>query len=300
MPLSLGYIIAGFISLPEEKQPQVPERLILGNLSDLDAIVDEKHIEEIIIALDKDNDEQLERFYSLYKYDLPVKVVADRQDILMGKVKMSTVYGKPMYELFMSRLNYIDENIKRVCDKLVAFLILLFLSPLFLFFMLRIKMNDRQAPVFFRQERIGKKGKPFIMYKFRTMEKNAEKDGPMLSNEDDPRITPVGKWMRKYRLDELPQFWNVFNGNMSIVGPRPERQYFVEKIVEKAPFFYLLFRVKPGITSWGMVKYGYAQSVDEMIERLNYDIIYLKNMSLIIDIKILIYTVRTVITGQGI
>lgn len=300
MPLSLGYRVIGFVRTPNEKNSIVPKDSILGSMDELDYIIKENNVKDIIIALEDSSYDNLKQFYALYKYDLPVKVLAEQENILSGNVKMTTIYGKPMFELFVAERNPIDANIKQTFDTLFSFFVLLLLAPLFLFIAIRIKLNDKNAAVFFKQERIGKGGNPFNIYKFRTMYPNAESEGPSLSGGNDSRITSVGKWMRKYRIDELPQFWNVLKGNMSIVGPRPERKYFIDKIVKKAPHYYLLYRVKPGITSWGMVKYGYAQTVDEMIDRLNYDIIYLENMSLIVDLKISIYTIRTVITGQGI
>jgi lipopolysaccharide/colanic/teichoic acid biosynthesis glycosyltransferase len=128
----------------------------------------------------------------------------------------------------------------------------------------------------------------------------AEENGPQLSMENDPRITPFGAFMRKYRLDELPQFWNVLKGDMSLVGPRPERRYFIDRILERAPYYFLVHNVRPGITSLGMVRYGYAVNVDQMIERLQHDIVYYNKMSLWLDVKILFLTVKTVVAGRGI
>jgi lipopolysaccharide/colanic/teichoic acid biosynthesis glycosyltransferase len=184
-------------------------------------------------------------------------------------------------------------------DKCIAALALVLLSPVYLYIARRVK-KDSPGPALFRQERIGYRGRPFMMYKFRTMYTGSENDGPLLSSENDSRVTPFGRLMRKYRLDELPQFWNVLKGDMSLVGPRPERRYFIDRIVKKAPFYYLLHNVRPGITSLGMVKYGYASTVDEMIERLEYDMLYYENMSLVLDMTILVYTVKTVLTGKGI
>jgi lipopolysaccharide/colanic/teichoic acid biosynthesis glycosyltransferase len=156
-----------------------------------------------------------------------------------------------------------------------------------------------KGPIFYLQERIGYQGKPFKIIKFRSMYTDAEKNGPMLSSEEDPRITKFGRFMRRSRLDETPQFFNVLKGDMSLVGPRPERQYYIDKIVEKAPYYRLLLGVKPGITSWGQVKFGYAENVDEMVERMRFDLLYLENMSIQMDIKILIYTVLIILKNEG-
>ena len=176
---------------------------------------------------------------------------------------------------------------------------LLALTPVFAVIALLIK-RDSAGPVFYRQTRVGYRKRPFGIIKFRSMRTDAESGGPALSTPDDPRITHVGRFLRKYRLDELPQFWNVLRGDMSLVGPRPEREHYVRQIVERVPYYSMIHQVRPGITSWGMVKYGYASSVDEMIERLRYDLLYIENVSFGLDIKILFHTVNTVLTGKGV
>ena len=256
-------------------------------------------MDEIVVALDAASREAgKEIIYSLYRYKLPVKILINRQSFY-PKVKINAIQGIPLVDMTANNFSDAEKNIKLVFDKAASALALLLLSPLFVYIAWRVK-RDSEGPVLFKQERIGYLGRPFMIYKFRTMRLDAEKAGPLLSKVDDERITPFGHILRKYRLDELPQFWNVLKGDMSLVGPRPERKYFIDQIVRRVPYYYLLHNVRPGITSLGMVKYGYAGNVDQMIERLEYDMLYYENMSLAMDLKILIYTVITVVTGKGI
>lgn len=295
----LGFHISGFIPEDEVTPLSVKKEEVVGTLSDLASVITDRSIDELVLAAETDdNKKQLTILYSLYYYGLPIKVLADKLSML-SQVKIKTIRGIPLVNVTENNLSAVEKNIKYVMDKVLSALVLVLLSPMYLYIAWRVK-KDSPGPVFFRQERIGYMGKPFYIYKFRTMYTDAEDKGPLLASEKDKRITPFGHVLRKYRLDEFPQFWNVLKGDMSIVGPRPERRFFIDQIVKKAPYYYLLHNVRPGITSLGMVKYGYANDVDKMIERLKYDVLYYENMSLVLDITILIFTVRTVFTGKGI
>ena len=298
---SIAYTIQGFIQTNSpSSQPVIDNRLILGNLNDLETLICDLKTEELIVAIDSEEEgDLLDLLYSLYRYQLPLKLPISHTRLLTGSIKIKTITGFPLFDVTNHNLSEGEKNIKLTLDKLISLFLLVFLSPIYFYLMFQVK-RDSEGPIFIKQKRIGYLGKPFVMYKFRTMRKDAEKDGPTLSSENDERVTRVGQILRKYRLDELPQFWNVLKGDMSIVGPRPERKHYIDQIVKQAPYFYLLHNVRPGITSLGMVKFGYARNTDEMIERMKYDILYYENMSLMLDLKIIIYTFHTILTGKGI
>jgi exopolysaccharide biosynthesis polyprenyl glycosylphosphotransferase len=211
---------------------------------------------------------------------------------------MSAIFQAPLILISPDLMPAWQMSLKRLMDIVISLFVLIFLSPFIVIIAAIIKLTSK-GPIFYSHERIGLKGKPFTMHKFRSMYTDAENGTPMLSCKNDPRITPFGRFMRKVRIDEIPQFYNVLKGNMSIVGPRPERQYFINEIMKRAPHYRLLHKVKPGITSWGQVKFGYAENVDQMIERLKYDLLYIENMSLATDIKILLYTIIIIVQGRG-
>lgn len=189
--------------------------------------------------------------------------------------------------------------VKRAFDVVASTIGLILLSPLFAVIALQVKLSS-PGPVIYSQERIGMYGLPFRIYKFRTMVIDAEADGvPQLAHDHDPRITRLGHWLRKYRLDELPQLWNIIRGDMSLVGHRPERAYFIEQIMKEAPYYCLLYKVRPGLAGWGMIRVGYADTMEQLVERLNCDIVYVENMSLLLDLKIMFFIFGVIILGKG-
>jgi exopolysaccharide biosynthesis polyprenyl glycosylphosphotransferase len=296
---SEGFKILGYLNTGETDELSSKGLSNLGNWSKLPNVVRDNKIEDVIICMDdKDHDLVPQIVDMVQNENVHLKILPDSYGMVLGMVKMNNILGAMLVEVDFEVMPRWQLAAKRIFDIIFSLIALILSLPLLIVLAILIK-TDSKGPVFFRQERVGYRGKPFNILKFRSMKVDAEKDGPKLSKENDDRRTKIGTILRKTRLDELPQFINVLKGEMSIVGPRPERQFFIDQIVTKAPYYVRLHRIKPGITSWGQVKFGYAENVDEMVERMKYDILYLENMSLGLDLKIMIYTALIMIQGRG-
>lgn len=294
-----GNQFVGFVNLNGIDKLLENEIPYLGHIDNLEQVIQNNHIEEVIIALETTEHERLRTIISRINHnDIVIKVLPDMYDILSGSVKLNNIFGALLMEVNAEVMPPWQRFVKRIMDVVLSLIAILILIPVFLFLAIAVKLSS-PGPILFFQDRIGINGKVFRIIKFRTMFIDAEKAGPQLSSSHDPRITPIGRFMRKLRLDEFPQFFNVIKGDMSLVGPRPERQFYIDQIAAKEPQFLELTKVRPGITSWGQVKYGYAENVDQMIQRMKYDLLYLHNRSIALDLKIMLYTVLIIVKAKG-
>lgn len=296
----LGNIFKGFIYSTQEASNGMSKYLPqLGHLSTLEQIIDDHEIEEVIVAVDSSEHHLLENILTRLSYrPVVIKVLPDIYDIISGSVKTSNVYDAVLIHIYPDLMPEWQRVCKRIIDIVASVVAMILLIPIYIYAAILVKLSS-PGPIIYKQQRVGRFGRLFSIYKFRSMYVNAEENGPALSSDEDPRITKWGRFMRKWRIDELPQFYNILIGDMSLVGPRPERKHFIDIISKTHPHYKYLHKVKPGITSWGMVQFGYAENVEEMIDRMKYDLLYIENCSLALDIKIMLYTMLVIFQGRG-
>ncbi len=297
---SLGYAFISYVPVTSETENMFGNSLRrIGDMNQLQAIIRRCSIQHVMIALEPSEHGYLEKILSdIEAEQVKINIIPENYQLILGSVKVKLLSNFPLLEINHDLIPVWEKVLKRIIDIVVALCVLIIGLPFLTFVALLTKLSSK-GPVFYRQERIGKNRIPFKIIKFRSMYIDSEKLGPALANNTDSRITPWGKVMRKTRLDEFPQFLNVLKGDMSLVGPRPERQFFIDQIIQKAPHYKYLHKVRPGITSMGQVKFGYAENVEEMVARLKYDILYIENMSLSLDFEIMLDTVLIMFQGKG-
>lgn len=291
----LGYRILGFVSTYDTNL----NGRSLGLIGDLENIIKKDNITEVLIALEKNEKDKLfEIIRQCQKREVNLKILPDTYEIISGLAKTNQLYGVPLIEVMPEIMPYGSKLFKRVLDVIISVVLLSLLFPFLILISLLIKITTN-GPVFYKQIRVGRNRKEFSMYKFRSMHKDSEEYGPEWAGEDDSRITWVGKIIRKVYFDEVPQLINVLKNEMSIVGPRPERPYFVEKLNKEIPYYYKRLSIKPGITGWAQIKHKYDSTLDDVREKLKYDFYYIENMSLKLDFKIMINTCLVIVFMKG-
>ncbi|CUT02926.1 undecaprenyl-phosphate glucose phosphotransferase [Candidatus Chrysopegis kryptomonas] len=296
---ALGYRVVGFIRTDKRRGGEYAGVKVLGNVDGINEIIKKYDVKEIIFALDSNEHDKLLDLIGRCDEEVNFKIVPDLYDAISGLARTNQIYGFPLIEIMPELMKPWEKVAKRLIDIVVSLVVLVVGLPLWILIAILIKLDSR-GPIIYKQERVGKDGKIFTLYKFRSMYENAEAmTGPTWATKNDPRVTRIGKILRKLHLDEIPQFFNVLKGDMSLIGPRPERPMFVEKLSKEIPLYKRRLKVKPGITGWAQVKYKYDESIEDVKKKLQYDLFYIENMSLRMDLKIIAYTILHVLSGKG-
>ena len=302
LSFSNSHNLLGFINSSEKDSFELSKiKLpILGNVNNITEIIEEYNANEIVIALEKTNHSLLlDILTKANGSSISLRIIPDMYEVISGLAKTEELYGLPLVDINTEILSVQQKYAKRIIDIIFSFIILLGFSPVWILVSLIIKIESK-GPILYRQKRVGQNGRIFIINKFRSMKDEAENTtGPVWAIEEDPRITKFGKILRKYRIDEIPQFINVLFGDMSVVGPRPERPFFVKKLIKEFPFYYRRHKIRPGITGWAQIKQSYDSSLSDVKEKLKYDFFYIENMSLSLDLQIMIRTFIVMISAKG-
>ena len=297
----LGLDVCGYLAVKDENVgKEYGEVKVLDTYKNVKKLLKEKNVSEIILALETHEADVLMNVVADCELeDVSIKIIPDLYEIISGQARTSQIYGFPLIDIMPQLMPEWEKKIKRILDIFISFILLILTLPVTVGTAIAIKINSK-GPVFYKQDRSGLNGKTFNIIKFRSMVQDAEsKSGPIWSTKDDPRITTVGAFIRRVRIDEIPQMWNVLKGDMSLVGPRPERPYFVEQLSKEIPLYKRRLKVRPGITGWAQVKHKYDETVEDVKTKLRYDLFYIENMSLRNDLKILFRTIFVVLFGKG-
>jgi exopolysaccharide biosynthesis polyprenyl glycosylphosphotransferase len=298
---ALGYEVKGFIDDDGRKKGALCGGLpVFGTYSDIPAVIHKERITGIIISHVSDSANEILKIYTYCgEVRLTIYMVPSLMDVISGHFKTHQIFGVPLMVLLQDHMPAWEAQIKRLIDIAVSAIVLIVGSPVW-FALAAVIRATSAGPAIYNQERVGQNGRKFVMHKFRSMYEDAEKrSGPQWASKKDPRITPVGRFIRKTRLDEIPQFINVLSGEMSLVGPRPERAFFIEQLKTEIPWYLRRLKMKPGVTGWAQVKHKYDASIEDVRQKVMYDLYYFENMSLMLDLKIILRTLLVVVTGKG-